>query len=160
MAIQVLINVLLAALWMMLSDTYTFGAFVFGYLFGILFVSVALPLLPGKHLYLRPVWKSLILAVIFMKELILANIDVIRIVIQKEIHNKPAFFAYPTDLDKDWEISLLSQLITLTPGTIVVAISDDKKTLYIHSIDFSDIDSEVSAIRDSFEKAIKEVSIR
>ena len=91
MAIQVLINVLLAALWMMLSDTYTFGAFVFGYLFGILFVLVALPLLPGKHLYLRPVWKSLILAVIFMKELILANIDVIRIVIQKEIHNKPAF---------------------------------------------------------------------
>ena len=130
MAIQVLINVLLAALWMMLSDTYTFGAFVFGYLFGILFVLVALPLLPGKHLYLRPVWKSLILAVIFMKELILANIDVIRIVIQKEIHNKPAFFAYPTDLDKDWEISLLSQLITLTPGTIVVAISDDKNTLY------------------------------
>lgn len=160
MAIQVLINVLLAALWMMLSDTYTFGAFVFGYLFGILFVLVALPLLPGKHLYLRPVWKSLILAVIFMKELILANIDVILIVIQKEIHNKPAFFAYPTDLDKDWEISLLSQLITLTPGTIVVAISDDKKTLYIHSIDFSDIDSEVSAIKDSFEKAIKEVSIR
>ncbi len=38
MAIQVLINVLLAALWMMLSETYTFGAFIFGYLFGILFV--------------------------------------------------------------------------------------------------------------------------
>nr|WP_263313882.1 Na+/H+ antiporter subunit E [Mammaliicoccus sp. Marseille-Q6498] len=160
MAIQVLINVLLAALWMMLSETYTFGAFLFGYLFGILFVLVALPLLPGNHFYLRPVWKTIILAMIFMKELILANIDVIRIVLQKEISNKPAFFAYPTELKKDWEITLLSQLITLTPGTIVVAISDDQKTLYIHSIDFSDIDSEVSAIKDSFEKAIKEVSIR
>ncbi|GGI38935.1 Na+/H+ antiporter subunit E [Mammaliicoccus stepanovicii] len=160
MAIQALINVLLAALWMMLSDTYTFGAFVFGYLFGILFIIAALPLLPGNHLYLRPVWKAFVLGLIFMKELILANIDVIRIVIQKEIHNKPAFFAYPTELKHDWEVALLSQLITLTPGTIVVAISDDQKTLYIHSIDFSDIDSEISAIKDSFEKAIKEVSIR
>lgn len=160
MAIQVLINVLLAALWMMLSETYTFGAFIFGYLFGILFVLAALPLLPGKHLYLRPVWKSIVLAGIFMKELVLANIDVIKIVIQKEIKNEPAFFAYPTELKKDWEITLLSQLITLTPGTIVVAISDDQKTLYIHSIDFSDIDSEISTIKDSFEKAIKEVSVR
>ena len=160
MAIQVLINVLLAAPWMMLSETYTFGAFIFGYLFGILFVLAALPLLPGKHLYLRPVWKTIVLAGIFMKELVLANIDVIKIVIQKEIKNEPAFFAYPTELKKDWEITLLSQLITLTPGTIVVAISDDQKTLYIHSIDFSDIDSEISTIKDSFEKAIKEVSVR
>ena len=160
MAIQVLINVLLAALWMMLSETYTFGAFIFGYLFGILFVLAALPLLPGKHLYLRPVWKTIVLAGIFMKELVLANIDVIKIVIQKEIKNEPAFFAYPTELKKDWEITLLSQLITLTPGTIVVAISDDQNTLYIHSIDFSDIDSEISTIKDSFEKAIKEVSVR
>ncbi|OAO18355.1 Na+/H+ antiporter subunit E [Mammaliicoccus lentus] len=160
MAIQVLINVLLAALWMMLSETYTFGAFIFGYLFGILFVLAALPLLPGKHLYLRPVWKAIVLAGIFMKELVLANIDVIKIVLQKEIKNEPAFFAYPTELKKDWEITLLSQLITLTPGTIVVAISDDQKTLYIHSIDFSDIDSEISTIKDSFEKAIKEVSVR
>ena len=160
MAIQVLLNVLLAALWMMLSETYTFGAFIFGYLFGILFVLAALPLLPGKHLYLRPVWKTIVLAGIFMKELVLANIDVIKIVIQKEIKNEPAFFAYPTELKKDWEITLLSQLITLTPGTIVVAISDDQKTLYIHSIDFSDIDSEISTIKDSFEKAIKEVSVR
>ena len=160
MAIQVLINVLLAALWMMLSETYTFGAFIFGYLFGILFVLAALPLLPGKHLYLRPVWKTIVLAGIFMKDLVLANIDVIKIVIQKEIKNEPAFFAYPTELKKDWEITLLSQLITLTPGTIVVAISDDQKTLYIHSIDFSHIDSEISTIKDSFEKAIKEVSVR
>lgn len=100
MAIQVLINVLLAALWMMLSETYTFGAFIFGYLFGILFVLAALPLLPGKHLYLRPVWKTIVLAGIFMKELVLANIDVIKIVIQKEIKNEPAFFAYPTELKK------------------------------------------------------------
>ena len=129
-------------------------------MFGILFVLAALPLLPGKHLYLRPVWKTIVLAGIFMKELVLANIDVIKIVIQKEIKNEPAFFAYPTELKKDWEITLLSQLITLTPGTIVVAISDDQKTLYIHSIDFSDIDSEISTIKDSFEKAIKEVSVR
>ncbi|HAU33175.1 MAG TPA: Na+/H+ antiporter subunit E, partial [Lysinibacillus sp.] len=48
--------------------------------------------------------------------------------------------------------------ITLTPGTVVVHVSDDAKTLYVHAIDINDVDEAVASIRDSFEKAILEVS--
>jgi multicomponent Na+:H+ antiporter subunit E len=49
-------------------------------------------------------------------------------------------------------------LITLTPGTLVVDISDDNKTLYIHALHMPEADDAVASIRNSFEKAILEVS--
>ena len=70
----------------------------------------------------------------------------------------PTIFALPTDLEQDWEITLLSSLITLTPGTIVINVSDDQRTLYIHAIDVDDVDEAIDSIKNSFEKAIMEVS--
>ena len=71
---------------------------------------------------------------------------------------QPMFFAMPTELEKDWEITLLSSLITLTPGTVVVHVSDDQRTLYIHAIDVDDVDEAIDSIKNTFEKAIMEVS--
>lgn len=159
MAVQFLINVALTILWCIITMSFSFGNFVLGFLFGTFAVFIMRPFLPGRF-YLRPLFKSISLAFIFIIELIKANIHVFKIVISKEINITPAFFAYPTELTKAWEISLLSQMITLTPGTVVVAVSDDQKTLYIHAIDFSNLEDEIEGIRSSFEAAIKEVSIR
>ncbi|MEG0258762.1 MAG: Na+/H+ antiporter subunit E, partial [Lysinibacillus sp.] len=98
------------------------------------------------------------LSLLFLKELIMANIQVLKVVLKPNLDMQPAFFAYPTVLTEDWEITLLSSLITLTPGTVVVHVSDDAKTLYVHAIDIGDVDEAVAAIRDSFEQAILEVS--
>ena len=95
---------------------------------------------------------------LFIKELILANVAVLKVVLQPKLTMEPAFFKYETSLTQEWEITLLSSLITLTPGTVVVHISDDSKCLYIHAIDAADVPGTVDSIRDSFEKAILEVS--
>ena len=71
---------------------------------------------------------------------------------------QPMIFAMPTEFEKDWEITLLSSLITLTPGTVVVHVSDDQRTLYIHAIDVDDVDEAIDSIKNTFEKAIMEVS--
>ena len=87
----------------------------------------------------RRVWAIIKLIVLFMKELILANVQVFKLVLTRN-NVKPAIFAMPTVAEQDWEITLLSSLITLTPGTVVVHMSDDSKTLYIHAIDMDDVD--------------------
>lgn len=61
-------------------------------------------------------------------------------------------FIYHTDLKHDWQIVLLSNLITLTPGTVVLGISDDRTKIYIHSIDFSTKEEEIESIKSSLEK--------
>lgn len=115
------------------------------------------PIFPGR-LYFEWLWAAIKLAFLFLKELTLSNISVLRLVIKPKLDIQPRFFAMPTDLKENWEITLLSSLITLTPGTIVVHVSDDQNILYIHAIDAIDVEEEIQSIKDSFEKAIMEVS--
>ena len=104
------------------------------------------------------VWSVIKLIALFFKELFLANFQVLLLIVQPKMPIKPAIFALPTVLEKEWEITLLSSLITLTPGTLVIDVSEDSKTLYIHAINYADADDAIDSIRNTFEKAILEVS--
>ncbi|MCU7556385.1 Na+/H+ antiporter subunit E [Macrococcus capreoli] len=158
MAIQMMIHTGLVILWCILTGSVSFGNMLLGYLFGLCGIYIMRPFLPGGF-YLVPFLKFIRLMGIFIIELLKANISVLKIVMAPKIDVQPAFFMYPTDLRKDWEISLLSLLITLTPGTVVVAVSDDNSKLYIHAINFSDLESEIKGIKHSFEDAIKEIGV-
>lgn len=157
MAFQVVLNFLLAFIWMFLASNYSARAFIIGYLLGLICLFIVQKMLPGRF-YFGKIWAFFKLTILFIKELILANIAVVKVVLNPKLTMNPAFFKYETTLTKEWEITLLSSLITLTPGTVVVHLSDDSKTLYIHAIDAADIDETAKAIRNSFEKAIREVS--
>ncbi|MDY5061230.1 Na+/H+ antiporter subunit E [Staphylococcus simulans] len=156
MAIQVLVNLLLAIFWLFVNDSYTLNNFVLGYVFGLLLVFLMRKLLPGRF-YMVTLYYVIKLMIIFLVELIKANIDVIRIVIKPKMDNEPAFFVYDTDLKEPWEVVVLSTLITLTPGTIVLGVSDDNKKIYIHCLDFSTKEEEIEGIKSSLEKAVREV---
>ncbi|MFF5995896.1 Na+/H+ antiporter subunit E [Lysinibacillus sp. KU-BSD001] len=157
MALQILLNFSLAFLWMFLSDHFTANGFLIGFLLGALSLVIMRRFFTGR-LYLERVWSVMKLTLLFLKELVLANIAVLKVVLRPKLDMQPAFFKYETALTKEWELTLLSSLITLTPGTVVVHISDDNKYLYIHAIDSADIDDTIASIRNSFEKAILEVS--
>lgn len=157
MPFQILLNFFIAVVWMFLSSSLTITTFVIGYIIGIILLLMMRRFFPNR-LYFEWLWAAIKLTFLFLKELTLSNIAVLRLVIKPKLDIQPRFFAMPTDLKEDWEITLLSSLITLTPGTIVVHVSDDQKILYIHSIDAVDVDEEIQSIKDSFEKAIKEVS--
>ncbi|MGN5883270.1 MULTISPECIES: Na+/H+ antiporter subunit E [Staphylococcus] len=156
MAIQVLVNILLAIFWLFVNDSYTLNNFVLGFIFGLLLVYLMRKILPGRF-YIVTLYYVIKLMVIFLIELIKANIDVIRIVVKPKIDNQPAFFVYDTDLKQSWEVVVLSTLITLTPGTIVLGVSDDQTKIYIHCLDFSTKEEEIEGIKSSLEKAVREV---
>ncbi|EIM5200396.1 Na+/H+ antiporter subunit E [Staphylococcus pseudintermedius] len=156
MAIQIVINLFLAIFWLFVSDSYTMNAFVLGYLFALLLVFLMCKLLPGRF-YVITLYKVIKLVFVFLLELIKANIDVLRIILQPRIKNESAFFVYETDLEHPWQVALLSNLITLTPGTVVIGVNDDMKRLYIHCLNFSTKEEEVAGIKGSLEKAVREV---
>ncbi len=59
-------------------------------------------------------------------------------------------------VDRDFEITLLANLITLTPGTLSVDVSEDRQVLYVHAIDCSDPDETRRDIAEGFERKIME----
>lgn len=156
MAFQILLNFSIAIVWMLLNTSFTVSTFIIGYLIGVIAIMLMRRYFKEK-VYLVRIWALIKLTLIFFRELLLSNITVLQIVLRPKLNIKPSVFAYPTELENDWEITLLSNLITLTPGTLVVHVSDDQRTLYIHAIDVDDVDEEINSIKDTFEKAIKEV---
>lgn len=157
MALQILLNFFLAVVWMFMTVSFSPAGFAIGFLIG-LGVIILMRRFFSYRLYILRVWAIIRLFLLFLKELAMSSIQVLRIVIKPNMNLKPAIFELETELKEDWEITLLSALITLTPGTLVVGISDDQKRLYIHALDFEDIDDAVSSIKETFERAILEVS--
>ncbi|MDR4935750.1 Na+/H+ antiporter subunit E [Rossellomorea marisflavi] len=157
MAFQILLNFILAFVWMFLSVSFTAPSFIVGYLLGLLIILAMRRFFPDRF-YLWRVYAAISLLLLFLKELIKANVDVLKTILKPKLDFQPGIFAYETTLKKDWEITLLANLITLTPGTLVMDVSMDKKILYVHAIDLPDKDAVIDDIRNSFEKAIMEVS--
>ena len=158
MAFQILLNVFIAVIWMLINSSVSATSFIVGYIIGLLLI-VLFRRFFKQRLYIDRLWSATKLFLIFLKELTLSNISVLMVVLKPDLENiQPMIFALPTELEHDWEITLLSSLITLTPGTVVLYVSDDQSTLYIHAIDVDDVDEAIHSIKNTFEKAILEVS--
>ncbi|WP_164216255.1 Na+/H+ antiporter subunit E [Virgibacillus sp. YIM 98842] len=157
MAFQILINILMAVIWMLLQNSYSIVDFLFGYIIGIL-ILFALRRFLVFDFYFRRVWAFIKLTIIFFKELVLANIDMIKIILKPKMDIKPGIVAIPTQLETDLEITLLAALITLTPGTLSMDFSDDSSLIFVHAIDIDSKEDTIRNILDSFEKAILEVT--
>ena len=61
---------------------------------------------------------------------------------------RPGIIGVPLDAKTDGEITLLACLITLTPGTLSLDVSDDRKTLYVHSMYGPSRDETLDGLRD------------
>ena len=146
---------LFTLLWLAVSGSFT----VPNLLLGIAASALCLFLIRG-HLHpdgrrLRPL-KILSLLTLFIKELALSAWKVAVLVASPKMNLKPGIFAFPLTVDRDFEITLLANLITLTPGTLSVDVSEDRKVLYVHAIDCSDPAGARRDIAGGFEKKILE----
>jgi len=100
-------------------------------------------------------WLSLLL--LFIRELIMSAVKVAWLVVQPRLNIRPAIIAYPLTVTTDLQITLLANMITLTPGTLSVDVSADRKTLYVHAIDMESKEDLIGSIAAGFERKILEV---
>lgn len=154
---QILLNIVIAMLWMFLKDEPTPQQFIVGYIIGMLMIFLLRRFWPSGF-YMRRLWSILLLLLLFFKELFKSSITVIGQILQPKLNVRPGIFAYTTELKSEWEITLLSCLICLTPGTLTLEVSPDGQTLFIHAMDIEDTDELSEQIRGTFERAIKEVT--
>jgi multicomponent Na+:H+ antiporter subunit E len=106
--------------------------------------------------YWHRLGRILSLIMLFFKELALSAWKVAMLVLRRDMDLKPGIFAYPLTLTSDFEITLLANLITLTPGTLSVDVSEDRKMLFVHALDCSDVEATKQEIANGFERKILE----
>lgn len=100
------------------------------------------------------------LVLFYLKELLTASLRVAYEVLTPQDHMQPAVIAIPLEAKTDFEITLLANFITLTPGTLSIDVSKDRKTLYVHEVyvKAGDTESVKRQIKEGFEKRILKIT--
>jgi multicomponent Na+:H+ antiporter subunit E len=150
-----LINLLMALAWGAVTGSFSVVNLVFGFALGALALYLIREQV-GTVRYGERVWRVTSLALLFIYELVLSALRVARIVLSPSMDLKPGIIAYPLTVDRDFEITMLANLITLTPGTLSVDVSEDRKVIYIHCIDVPDPQATIDDIKNGFERKILE----
>lgn len=150
------LNITLAVVWMFLSGSFGIFALIEGLAvgFGVIFL---LERVIGASNYTKKLFKGLNLLFFFLWELIVSNYNVAKELLTPHFLSEPAIVAVPLSLKGDFEITLLANLITLTPGTLSIDVSPDRKFLYVHLMYGGDPDKAIADIKSGFERRIMEV---
>ena len=106
---------------------------------------------------MTPIVEGLRLLWSFVVELVLSNFAVARVVLRPHLDVRPGIVAYKTELRTDLAITLLANMITLTPGTLTVDVEENRSTLYIHTLNVRDPKEVTQSIRKAFETHLLEL---
>lgn len=149
-------NILLTFIWVALTGNFTFSNFIFGFILSFLILRI---ITQGRSTakYFRIAPKVVGFVFFFLYELFKANMQVAYEVITPKFNMTPGIIKFPLDAKTDLEITFLANLITLTPGTLSLDVSDDKKVLYVHSMYIKDRESFIAGIKNGFEKRLLEI---
>lgn len=90
----------------------------------------------------------------FVWELVAANFRLARDVLRPLSHLRPTIVAVPLNLTRDSQITVLANLVTLTPGTLSLDVSTDRKVLYVHAMHAPDPEALRQSVKEGFEKRI------
>ncbi|KMY33414.1 MULTISPECIES: Na+/H+ antiporter subunit E [Lysinibacillus] len=159
MAMQFILNLFIATLWLLLQDEVIpqFSTFLMGFIVGI-GILYAMHRFYGTQFYLRRVFSIIKLLWLFNWELLLSSYSVLRQITTPKLNITPGIFTYKTALRGDWEITALALLLTLTPGSVVMEVSEEGDMFYIHAMDIEQSKEAVIRSIGKFEQAIMEVT--
>lgn len=148
----------LAFAWAMMTGAFTVPNLLFGGLIGIFASLLLRDRIRSAYLARRCV-RIVRLTLLFIYELLLSAIKVALLVLRPDMKNHlhPAIIAFPMTAKSDAEIALLANLITLTPGTLSIDVSEDRRTLFVHVLSLRDKESVILDIQNGFERRVLEV---
>ncbi|MDT0687957.1 Na+/H+ antiporter subunit E [Autumnicola psychrophila] len=149
-------NLLLSLVWIALTGTFTVANHVFGFVLSFIILRV-ITKGSGTGRYFTIVPKIIIFMFYFLYELIKANLQVAYEVITPNFQMKPGIVKIPLDVKSNIGITLLANLISLTPGTLSLDVSNDRKVLYVHAMYVTDREEFIASIKNGFEKRILEI---
>ena len=149
-------NLTLALLWVAMTGHFEVLNLLLGFAFGYL-VMFLLQRVVGSSTYFA---KSAVLVRFtgfYILEVVRSNIRVAIDVVTPASRAQPGIVAVPLDARTDAEITLLANLITMTPGSLAIDVADDRSVIYVHSMFVDDPEALRRSIKDDLERRVLEL---
>lgn len=168
---MIVLVLILTLTWMALQSSFTLPDLIVGLAVSYAIVALAsrflsIPFTNGglgrsrmdSRNYARLTLKWIAFIGFAVWSIVKANIDMARIVLFRRVADiRPGIIAIPLDVKSDAGVTVLANLITLTPGTVSLDVSTDRRTIYIHCIDVQDADALRNDIKQNFERRVMEL---
>ncbi len=144
------------AFWMVMSSSFDLGQLVLGLVLGVVIPLFAARLDRefARLGSLRPIPK--LLAVVLW-DILVSNLRVAAQVLGREEKLKPGFIWVPLDIANIHGIAALTSFITLTPGTVSAALSEDRRHLLVHVLHLEDPNALINEIKSRYEAPLMEI---
>lgn len=151
-----LLSVFLLLLWLLLVNDVSVGHVLLGTLLGW-----GIPLL-SQLFWINPPhiakpWQLCRFLGRVLFDILVANLQVARLVLNPLARPRPAFVEVPLELQDELALTMLASVICLTPGTVSADLSPDRRTLLLHCLDIDDEAELVAQIKQRYERPLLEV---
>jgi multicomponent Na+:H+ antiporter subunit E len=153
MSLLLLLNLALALVWALLTGNFQPANLIVGFVLGY-GVLWGVRRVIGASAYFHKVPQALRFGLYFLWELLLANVRVAGNVLLPYHHLEPRIVGIPLEAHTHTEVVLLSYLIALTPGTLVLDVSNDRRVIYIHAMYAADAEAVRRSIKDGLERPL------
>ena len=150
------VNLLLAVVWATLTGTFTLPSLLTGFVLGYGALWVLQPLMGVPKGYFGRVAAWIRLIVMFHYELVVSSGLVLWDVVTPRQRSRPAIVDIPLDLRSDAGILLVTNLISLTPGTLSLDVSPDRRILRVHAMFGEDPDAVRRQLKDGMERWVRD----
>ncbi len=150
-----LLNLFLAGGFAVIMGQLNISGFIAGFVIGYFALWVTRPLYGDSPYFVRVI-KLIKLAASFIWQLLVSNFRVLWEVITPTHSSRPAVIGVALDAETDFEIMLVANMISLTPGTLSLDVSEDRTRLYVHVMFLDDVETTRKAIKDGIEKKVLE----
>jgi multicomponent K+:H+ antiporter subunit E len=151
-----LLSLALAIMWPVLNQSWSLGQCLLG-----LALAVALPWftepMRDTRATLRRPGLALRLAAVVLKDIIVSNIAVARLILGRETAMRPAFVWLPLTISEPHGIVTLAMIVTMTPGTLSADLSADRRHLLIHALNVDDPAALIADIKARYEAPLMEI---
>jgi multicomponent Na+:H+ antiporter subunit E len=153
-----LLNLLLALLWAAVNGSFAESTLAVGFVLGYLVLFIARPALPPSDYHGR-LGRAIGFSAFYLREIVLASVRVAYDVLTPAFHMNPGVIGIPLDVESDTEIAVLANLVSLTPGTLSLELSANRKVLFIHAmyIDGDDVEHLRTVLKQNLERRVLEL---
>ncbi len=146
MSFYILMNLFLTLAWAAFLGSFSPQNLLVGYLLGYIVLFLSRHALPQSK-YFEKVPKGIGFMLFFIWELLIASLRVAIDVLSIKHHMRPRVIAYKMNARTQAEIVLLSNLLTLTPGSLSLDVSSDHTVLYVHAIYAEDEEKAINGLQ-------------
>ncbi len=153
---QPLVTLAIVVMWMTLATSPSLGNLLLGLAVGLVIPLVTQSFWPDRPRTFRP----LLAAKLFfrvMADIVMANLEVARLVVGPLERIRPSFIEIPLDVDHPFVATVLGSIISLTPGTVSIEIDPAKRVLLVHALDVGDEAELIATAKARYEAPLKEI---